>query len=353
MPDRLQKIIARAGITSRRKAEQLITSGRVTVNGEVIRQLGSRADPASDRICVDGKVVDANAERRYLVMYKPKACITSTSDPEGRTTVMDLLGPHASKGLFPVGRLDYHSEGLLLLTDDGDLANRVLSAKNGIPKTYEVKISGQPSRDAIQKLRAGTVLDGRFTRPENIRLLKLALNPWYEITLVAGRNRQIHRMFQRIGFLVEKIRRVSIGGLTLGGLEPRQVRELSAAEIERVLHKRPSTRRVRSGVRQNPRPVKRSRATSPGGRRNAGPRRAPRARRSGPPRSRRRHGRNDRPTSGFKRSGRLRRSPGRRPAIGGRSPARGGKAATGRSRGRNPRLSQGRRSSRPGSRARP
>ena len=240
MPERLQRIIARAGIASRRKAEELITAGRVTVNGVCVSELGSKADPASDTVCVDGKVVDDKKERRYLVLHKPKGCITTTNDPEGRLTVMDLLGPRDQKGLFPVGRLDYSTEGLLILTDDGDFANRVISARNRIPKTYEVKVSGRPSKEAIQKLRDGIKLDGRILKPESIRLLRFATNPWYEITLVTGRNRQIHRMFERIGFLVEKLRRVRIGTLTLRGLEPRQVRELRGKEVQQLLSPLPS-----------------------------------------------------------------------------------------------------------------
>ena len=236
MPERLQKIIARAGITSRRKAEDLISSGRVTVNGQMVQELGSQADPASDIVCVDGKAIQNTSVRRYLAMNKPKGCITSTHDPEGRPTVMDLLGREASKGLFPVGRLDYNTEGLLLLTDDGDFANQIITAKNKIIKVYEVKVSGRPSWEAIGKLRSGIKLDGRPARVESIRLLRDADNPWYEMTLVAGRNRQIHRMFERIGFLIEKIRRVRIGNLTLRGLEPRQVRELQPKEIQQLLN---------------------------------------------------------------------------------------------------------------------
>ena len=276
MPERLQKIIARAGIASRRKAEELISAGRVTVNGAVVQELGTRADPATDRVCVDGKDVQGSESRRYLVMHKPKGCITSTSDPEGRTTVMDLIGTDASRGLFPVGRLDYNSEGLLIVTDDGEFANRILAAKNKIPKTYEVKISGRPSVEAIQKLRDGIKLDGRLSVPESIRLIKPAANPWYEITLVEGRNRQIHRMFERIGFLVEKIRRVSIGNLTLRGLEPRQVRELQPREIERLFEPRPIERPPRKSIRPDGRKFGRDDSGRRAGRtrpnRSAGPR---------------------------------------------------------------------------------
>ena len=242
MSERLQKIIARAGITSRRKAEELIVSGRVTVDGAVVRELGSQADLESQTVCVDGKAVRGADKLRYLALHKPKGCVTTTDDPEGRPTVMDLLGREASRGLFPVGRLDFNTEGLLLLTNDGDFANRILTAKNRVPKVYEVKVNRRPSDAAFAKLRAGIRLDGRLARPEAIRLLRNADSPWFEITLVEGRNRQIHRMFERVGILVEKIRRVSIGRLSLRRLEPRQVRELEPREVQQLLNPPPAAR---------------------------------------------------------------------------------------------------------------
>lgn len=352
MADRLQKIIARAGVASRRKAEELILAGRVAVNGEVIRILGSRADPEKDTVSVDGKTLRMGSPRRYLAMNKPKGHITSTSDPLGRRTVMDLLGARPSKGLFPVGRLDYNTEGLLLLTDDGDFANRILTARNKVPKTYEVKISGSPSQDAIQKLRDGMMLDGRLSKPLSIRLVKPARNPWYEITLVEGRNRQIHRMFQRIGFLVEKIRRTSIGTVTLRGLEPRQVRELQRREVDSLLAGDSPPRAAKSE------PI-------PGGR-TPGQRRPARGRsrhsRSGPGRRRPRAGgsrRAGKPAQSAQRTGRLRRSgkrqrpQARRRPTGGRSRARAGTTAKAGSRGRRPARSRARQSSRRGSRPKP
>lgn len=244
MQERLQKTIARAGVASRRRAEELIANGSVSVNGVVVQELGTKVDPSVDTIRVDGRTIHCHQERRYLVLNKPKGCITSTNDPQGRRTVMDLLGKHASKGLFPVGRLDYNTEGLLLLTDDGDFANRILSAKHKIAKTYHVKVSGRPSKESVDTLRRGIKLDGRLTKPESIRILRPGDNVWYQVTLVEGRNRQVHRMFERIGHLVEKIRRVRIGTLTLRGLEPRQVRELLPKEVQQLLDPRPGSRRV-------------------------------------------------------------------------------------------------------------
>lgn len=352
MPERLQKIIARAGIVSRRKAEELITAGRVTVNGTVVRELGSRADPANDTVCVDGDPVQQGVARRYLAMNKPRGCITTTSDPEGRQTVMDLLGSAASKGLFPVGRLDYNTEGLLLLTDDGDFANRILAAKNKVPKTYEVKINGSPSKETIQRLREGIRLDGRVSKPESVRLLKLSRNPWYEITIVEGRNRQIHRMFERVGFLVEKIRRVRIGSLTLSGLEPRQVRELQPKEVQRLLAPRPinksrqtktrSTNKTGSPVsRRTPSDRGRGKDKAQGGERREKSVRKRGASRAGDSRA------------GLKQSGRRRQQPRRRQPSGGRSPARAAATARGASPRRSRPRSPAQRNSRRGSTTRP
>lgn len=389
MSERLQKIIARAGIASRRKAEELILSGRVSVNGEVATQLGSRADAANDTVRVDGKVLRDSGTRRYLAMHKPKGCVTTTDDPEGRPTVMDLLGAGAAKGLHPVGRLDYNTEGLLILTDDGDFSNELLSAKNRIPKTYAVKVSGFPPEEAIQKLRQGIRLDGRLARPESIRLVRQADNPWFEVTLAQGRNRQIHRMFERIGFLVEKIRRVRIGSLSLKGLEPRQVRELLPKEVERLRNYEPSAERDRREfepeAERRPRGAVRRSANLPGEKRygrgraarpSAGgrdARRTPRGSASGrPPRARsfRSDSRPSRRDSddwsdgrearrGNSRTNRLRREarpqqrPERRRPSGANSPARARTSGRAGSPGRSPMRSRGPRSSRPGSRARP
>ena len=389
MSERLQKIIARAGIASRRKAEELILSGRVSVNGEVTTQLGSRADAAHDTLRVDGKVLRDSGTRRYLAMHKPKGCVTTTDDPEGRPTVMDLLGAGAAKGLHPVGRLDYNTEGLLILTDDGDFSNELLSAKNRIPKTYAVKVSGFPPEEAIHKLRQGIRLDGRLARPESIRLVRQAENPWFEVTLTQGRNRQIHRMFERIGFLVEKIRRVRIGSLSLKGLEPRQVRELLPKEVERLRNYEPSAERDRQEfepeVERRPRGAVRRSANLPGEKRygrgraarpSAGgrdARRTPRGSASGrPPRARsfRSDSRPSRRDSddwsggrearrGNSRTNRLRREarpqqrPERRRPSGANSPARARTSGRAGSPGRSPMRSRGPRSSRPGSRARP
>lgn len=237
--ERLQKIIAAAGIASRRKAEELIKSGHVQVNGTVITELGSKADPETDHIRVNGKLLQARGEQRhvYLLLNKPKGYVTTVSDPEHRPTVMDLI--RGIKGrVYPVGRLDYASEGLLVLTNDGELANRLMKAASHVPKTYLVKVAGTPSEQELSKLRSGVSIatdDGKRVRtsPASVRVVKEATNPWYEITLIEGRNRQIRRMFEAVGHHVEKIKRVRYGPLTLD-VSPGEFRSLTLKEVERL-----------------------------------------------------------------------------------------------------------------------
>src|SRR5580704_8993038 len=239
---RLQKILAAAGLASRRKAEQLISSGRVAVNGKTITELGTKADPAADTITVDGKPLEPPQRFVYFLLNKTKGYVTTVSDPEGRPTVMQLLG-NLPERVYPVGRLDYASEGLLLLTNDGALAQQLTKAASHVPKTYHVKISGQPNEQAIQRLRNGVTItldDNRRvkTSPAKIRLLENAPNPWYEVTLIEGRNRQIRRMFQSVGFLVEKIKRVQLGPLVLD-VPPGKFRSLTIREVAQLKHLSP------------------------------------------------------------------------------------------------------------------
>jgi 23S rRNA pseudouridine2605 synthase len=237
MLQRIQKIIASAGIASRRKAEQLIADGQVAVNGQVVTELGSKADPEVDHIRVAGKLLRGAERHVYLLMNKPKGYVTTVSDPEGRPTVLDLARGVGAR-VYPVGRLDYTSEGLLLLTNDGELAHRLTRAASHVPKTYQVKVSGQPSPDAIARLRSGIVLRDKGskpvkTAPARITLLRDAPNPWYEVTLYEGRNRQIRRMFKEIGHDVEKIKRVRYGPLALD-VDPGRFRPLRPAEVEKL-----------------------------------------------------------------------------------------------------------------------
>jgi 23S rRNA pseudouridine2605 synthase len=235
--ERLQKILAAAGVASRRKAEEIIAAGRVTLNGAVVREQGTKADPRHDAICVDGHPLAAPERLLYFVLHKPKGYVTTASDPEGRPTVLDLLEDCPGR-VYPVGRLDYASEGLLLLTNDGELAQKLTKAGSHVPKVYFVKISGKPGEPAIQRLREGIAIEfegGRRvkTAPAKITLAKNAANPWYEVTLIEGRNRQIRRMFKAIGFRVEKIKRVRLGPLVLD-VEPGEYRELTQKEIAQL-----------------------------------------------------------------------------------------------------------------------
>ena len=231
--ERLQKILSQAGVASRRQAEKIITEGRVTVNGSVVTELGSKADLATDHIKVDGKLLRPPKHQVYIALNKPNNTVTTVTDPEGRPTVMDLLRG-VKERVYPVGRLDYHSEGLLLLTNDGDLANRIMSAQTHLTKTYLVKVTGQLDEDNAQRFRDGVPLMGRRTLPAGLRLLQKAENPWYEVKLSEGRNNQIRLMFKHFGKLVEKLKRVRIGPLELGSLKPGEFRHLTDEEVKKL-----------------------------------------------------------------------------------------------------------------------
>jgi 23S rRNA pseudouridine2605 synthase len=235
--ERLQKIISAAGIASRRKSEELITGGLVSVNGQVVTELGSKADPEHDHIRVNGKLLHGPERHVYLLMNKPKGYVTTLRDPEGRPTVLDLLHGLGTR-VYPIGRLDYASEGLLLLTNDGELADRLMKAASHVPKTYLVKVSGNPTIEGLGRLREGLFIpaeNGRRvkTAPAKIKPIREANNPWYEITLIEGRNRQIHRMFEAIGHHVEKIKRVRYGPLELD-VHPGKFRRLTLEEVVRL-----------------------------------------------------------------------------------------------------------------------
>lgn len=241
MKERLQKLISQAGIASRRAAEELIRQGQVTINGEIVRELGTKADPQSDHIKVRGKLINpklAAREKIYILLNKPKGVISSVSDPEGRKKVTDLVQGFGK--LYPVGRLDFNSEGLIILTNDGDLTNRLTAAKT-VQKTYYVKVKGVPSDVAIRKIARGIRLpDGFKTAPAEIRQLKLTdKNAWYEVVLYEGHNQQIRKMFDSIGHSVVKLKRVSIGGLTDSGLPPGKFRVLSDKDLRQIFSSPP------------------------------------------------------------------------------------------------------------------
>ncbi len=259
---RLQKIVAAAGITSRRKAEELITSGRVQVNGQKVTELGSKADPERDHIRVDGKLLKKPEKFRYFMLNKPKGVVTTVSDPEGRPTVMKFFG-RAGARVFPVGRLDYQSEGLLLMTNDGELANVLTSAASKVEKTYLVKVSGVPTEAELEQLRRGVMIErgrrgereGRvMTQPARISLVRDADNPWYEVILTEGKNREIRKMFEEVGHFVEKVRRVGFGPLILD-VKPGEMRELDEAEVtqlRRAAYKQSASARKQSASTEQP-----------------------------------------------------------------------------------------------------
>ena len=265
MQQRLQKLLSQAGIASRRAAEKLIADGRVSVNGQTVREMGVKADPAADDVRVDGRRIKAAQRLRYILLYKPAGYVTTRSDPQRRRTVLDLLDG-VREYVYPVGRLDYDTEGLLLLTNDGDLAARLTHPRHGVERTYEAHVAGMPDADALDRLRHGIPLDGRRTLPADVVLLnerKGERDGVLRITIREGRNRQVRRMCEAVGRPVHRLKRTRIGPIADRRLKPGEWRELTDAEV-RTLRDRAS------------------RPTSPSER----PPRSPRARRAaGPPRA--------------------------------------------------------------------
>jgi 23S rRNA pseudouridine2605 synthase len=245
MQERLQKIIAAAGVASRRHAEELIKSGLVSVNGQTVTELGTKADPEKDHIKVGNKLLKAPERSIYILLHKPKGYVTTSSDPEGRPTVMDLVR-NINARVYPVGRLDYASEGLLLMTNDGELTQKLTHASSHVSKTYLVKVAGVPTEESLKRLRQGVVLQavkpktgmkhapGKVrTTPAKISLFREGDNPWYEVSIIEGRNRQIRRMFEEVGHHVEKIKRVKYGPLELD-VESGKYRTLTDSEVAKL-----------------------------------------------------------------------------------------------------------------------
>jgi 23S rRNA pseudouridine2605 synthase len=268
MQERIQKIIANAGIASRRAAEQMMLHGEVTVNGKLATELGMKADPARDHIKVRGKLITGGPqhEKRYILINKLKGYLSSASDPKQRPLVAHLLPPSARRGLHPVGRLDFNTEGLIILTNDGELT-QLLTKGGRVEKVYHVKVKGSPGEEQIERLRRGINLGKTRTAPAAINLIertKEAGNTWFEVKLREGKNQQIRRMFDSIGHSVVKLRRVKIGNVTDAGLAPGQHRELTSNEVKglfqpppnaglrRVKHPPRATRDSRSRPRTKP-----------------------------------------------------------------------------------------------------
>jgi len=232
--ERLQKILAQAGIASRRAAETLIEDGRVQLNGKVVTELGTKANPFRDSIKVDGKPLRLAGPTRYVLLHKPTRVVTTVSDPQGRETVIDLLGRMRER-LYPVGRLDYNSSGLVLLTNDGELALRLTHPRYGIRKVYLVKVKGTPTHETVERLARGVYLEEGKTAPAQVRLLDTREGKaWLEMILSEGRRREIRRMCLQVGHPVEKLRRVAIGPLRLGKLPPGSFRDLTEEELAKL-----------------------------------------------------------------------------------------------------------------------
>ena len=270
MEDRLQKIIAQAGLASRREAERMIAEGRVALNGSIVTEAGTKADPAADHIRVDGKLIKKPARKVYLMLNKPKRCMTTRKDPEGRQTVMDLISD-VKERVSPVGRLDYDTEGLLLLSNDGDLANALMHPKNEIEKTYWAKVRGRMSEAALLKVaRGGISLPTGKTAPCKIRPLhKTDENGWVELILHEGKKREIRRVLERVGHPVIKLKRVAYAFLKLRGLAVGAYRHLTTYEVKKL-------QAIAQGIPFEP-PVKKKAAVTPIDKKSL------KARRSNPP----------------------------------------------------------------------
>ncbi len=233
---RLQKILSQAGVSSRRAAEKLMAEGRVSVNGKTIFVLGTKADPAKDDIRVDGRRIKAPERHRYILLNKPRGYVTTRSDEKRRKTVIDLLSG-VREYVYPVGRLDYDTEGLLLLTNDGDLAAQLTHPRHGVERTYEARVAGMPDERALEKLRKGVPLDGRRTLPADVLLLNKDRHDTDGVVLITireGRNRQVRRMLEAVGHPVDRLKRTKFGPMQDRRLEPGQWRDLTAPEIARL-----------------------------------------------------------------------------------------------------------------------
>ncbi len=234
MQERLQKVIAHAGIVSRREAERFITEGRVAVNGSIVTQLGTKVDPTRDKINVDGRLVKSFPGKVYVLMNKPAGYVSTLKDPQERPVVTDLLD-RINTRVFPVGRLDYDAEGVLLLTNDGELAHRLQHPRYGISRTYEVKVKDVPANSQLSSLRKGVRLEDGITLPAKAKFLKKTTkNCWLKITLYEGKNRQVKRMCAAIGHPVLKIKRVSLGSLGLGNVSRGKYRHLTQDEVKEL-----------------------------------------------------------------------------------------------------------------------
>lgn len=277
MAVRLNKLLSQAGVASRRLADELIAQGRVEVNGEIVTELGAKADPGHDDIRVDGRRLKVDLVRRYILLNKPRGVLSTRSDPHQRRTVVDLLAAAGVRGYFyPVGRLDYDSEGLILLTNDGDFAERVMHPRYELERTYEAVVEGVPDERDLDRLRTGVTVDGRRTLPATVRLVRVVEGRAgergvLELTLREGRNRQVRHMCDAIAHPVARLRRIRIGTIDDRNLRPGQMRDLTPAEVRSLVRDRgeaaPAPREGRARRPPTRRPASASRAATPDSRR--------------------------------------------------------------------------------------
>ncbi|MFC1641181.1 pseudouridine synthase [Myxococcota bacterium] len=253
VPERLQRTLARAGVASRRKAEELILAGRIRVGGRVVTELGIRVDPAADRIEVDGRRV-LKPSMVYLVLHKPRGVVTTLHDPERRPTVRDCLSPELGR-VVPVGRLDFHTSGVLLLTNDGEFAGVLAHPRTQVPRVYHAKVRGRISDQDLAQWQKSILVEGKATQPANVRRLRVEEGKtWLEIELREGKNRQVHRLAESVGSAILRLKRVSFGGITLEKLQPGQSRYLSADELRRLHRSHGVPRKVRASPNRQTKP---------------------------------------------------------------------------------------------------
>lgn len=254
MLERLQKIISAAGVTSRRAAEELILAGRVAVNGTVVSELGSKADPATDTVTVDGRPLSISSRKLYILLYKPVGYMTTLDDPEGRPLVTDLLKDIGER-VYPVGRLDYNTEGLLLLTSDGEWANQLMHPRHEVEKEYHVRVRGKVHKSQLDQLAGGVEIEGRKTAPAVVRMIKEGeQNDWFSITIHEGRNRQVRRMCEAVSLSVVRLRRVRYGMVSMGTLKPGEYRLLTDSEVSCLRNPRQAAASQAAGRQPAPRP---------------------------------------------------------------------------------------------------
>ncbi len=268
---RLNKLLAERGLASRRGADKMIEEGLVMVNGKKVYELGIKVDPANDQIKVDGKPLRSKNQNIYIMFHKPKNVITSMTDPLGRITVADYMNGVPGR-VFPIGRLDWDSEGLLLMTNDGDFANKVMHPKTEVTKTYHVKLNGQPRPDQIDKLLRGVPIPGGRVKAKNVEKIKAVKeknkktsekNDWYKIVITEGKNHQVREMFKKIGFDVLKLQRVAIGKLKLGTLDRGSLVYLNEAAVERIfmadLPENTSGKQIKTSIKKKPATIEKNR----------------------------------------------------------------------------------------------